>query len=100
MPGESGVTVVTMLVCCFILHARLRAHPAPGIRRTLCFQTARKMARLAHARRDRAGLPAENNSASRRKTTIQGGVRVETAIGMSAASREFDVLAVRQAGKT
>src|SRR4051794_1791557 len=42
MPGESGVTVVTMLVYFFILHARLRAHPAPGIRRTLCFQTARK----------------------------------------------------------
>src|SRR5436853_3785098 len=26
MPGEPGVTVVTMLVCFFILHARLRAH--------------------------------------------------------------------------
>jgi hypothetical protein len=25
MPGESGVTVVTMLVCFFHLHARLRA---------------------------------------------------------------------------
>src|SRR5438067_9439215 len=31
MPGCSGVTVVTMLVCFFILHARLRAHRAPGI---------------------------------------------------------------------
>src|SRR3982750_2032478 len=31
MPGVSGVTVVTMLVCFFILHARLRAHRAPGI---------------------------------------------------------------------
>src|SRR5947208_13926501 len=31
MPGEPGVTVVTMLVCFFILHARLRAHRAPGI---------------------------------------------------------------------
>src|SRR5205814_8779006 len=30
MPGEPGVTVVTMLVCFFILHARLRAHCAPG----------------------------------------------------------------------
>src|SRR5881394_3416524 len=28
---EPGVTVVTMLVCFFILHARLRAHCAPGI---------------------------------------------------------------------
>jgi hypothetical protein len=26
MPGYPGVTVVTMLVCFFILHARLRAH--------------------------------------------------------------------------
>src|SRR2546421_7726738 len=31
MPGVSGVTVVTTLVCFFILHARLRAHRAPGI---------------------------------------------------------------------
>src|SRR5438067_11187980 len=31
MPGEPGVTVVTMLVCSFILHARLRARRAPGI---------------------------------------------------------------------
>jgi hypothetical protein len=27
----SGVTVVTTLVCFLILHARLRAHLAPGI---------------------------------------------------------------------
>jgi hypothetical protein len=31
MPGVFGVTVVTTLVCFFILHARLRAHRAPGI---------------------------------------------------------------------
>jgi hypothetical protein len=31
MPGVSGVTVVIMLVCFFILHARLRARRAPGI---------------------------------------------------------------------
>jgi len=31
MPGRSGVTVVTTLVCFFHLHARLRAHRAPGI---------------------------------------------------------------------
>jgi hypothetical protein len=36
MPGEPGVTVVTMLVCFFILHARLRAHQAPGIPCALC----------------------------------------------------------------
>ena len=26
MPGETGVTVVTTLVCLFFLHTRLRAH--------------------------------------------------------------------------
>src|SRR6266481_297655 len=31
MPGVSGVTVVTTLVCFFHLHARLRAHWTPGI---------------------------------------------------------------------
>src|SRR5437762_10092153 len=31
MSGCSGEPVVTMLVCFFILHARLRAHRAPGI---------------------------------------------------------------------
>src|SRR5205823_14252223 len=31
MPGYPGVTVVSILVCFFILHARLRAHRAPGI---------------------------------------------------------------------
>jgi hypothetical protein len=31
MSGETGVTVVTMLVCFFTLHARLRARRAPGI---------------------------------------------------------------------
>jgi hypothetical protein len=31
MPDDFGVTVVTMLVCFFILHARLRVHRAPGI---------------------------------------------------------------------
>jgi hypothetical protein len=40
MPGDSGVTVVTMLVCFFILHARLRAHRAPGIPCALWFQKA------------------------------------------------------------
>src|SRR5258706_6034056 len=37
MPGRSGVTVVTMLVCFFISHARPRVHQAPGIRCALCF---------------------------------------------------------------
>jgi hypothetical protein len=38
MPGETGVTVVTMLVCFFILHARLRVHWASGIPCALCFR--------------------------------------------------------------
>jgi hypothetical protein len=31
MPGDPGVTVVTMLVCFFISHTRLRVQRAPGI---------------------------------------------------------------------
>jgi hypothetical protein len=31
MPGVSGVTVVTTLVCFYHLHTRLRAQRAPGI---------------------------------------------------------------------
>ena len=31
MPGETGVTVVTMLVYFFHLYTRLRVHRAPGI---------------------------------------------------------------------
>jgi hypothetical protein len=38
MPGRSGVTVVTTLVCFFISHARLRAHRAPGIPCALYFR--------------------------------------------------------------
>src|SRR5258706_16400546 len=41
MPGRSGVTVVTTLVCFFISHARLRAHWAPGIPCALCYLGAR-----------------------------------------------------------
>src|SRR6266403_6222227 len=36
MPGRSGVTVVTNSYACFILHARLRVHWAPGIPCALC----------------------------------------------------------------
>ena len=31
MPGRSGVTVVTMLVCLLLSHTRPRVHWAPGI---------------------------------------------------------------------
>jgi hypothetical protein len=37
MPGRSGEPVVTMLVCFFISHARLRVHWAPGIPCALVF---------------------------------------------------------------
>src|SRR4051812_18429869 len=51
MPGVFGVTVVTMLVCFFILHARLRAHRAPGIPCALCYfrraNIAAKLGRIA-----------------------------------------------------
>src|SRR6266436_801119 len=45
MPGRSGVTVVTMLVCFFHLHARPRARLAPGIPCALCFLRANDFAK-------------------------------------------------------
>src|SRR6266404_5949350 len=42
MPGRSGVTVVTTLVCFFVSHARLRVHRAPGIPCALCFLRAER----------------------------------------------------------
>jgi hypothetical protein len=42
MPGVSGVTVVTCLRAFYSLHARLRAHRAPGIPCALCFQKAER----------------------------------------------------------
>src|SRR5207237_7925110 len=57
MPGESGVTVVTMLVCFFILHARLRAHRAPGIPCALIFSGRKIHASLGRfARRECGGV--------------------------------------------
>src|SRR5436309_4672729 len=57
MPGVTGVTVVTMLVCFFILHARLRAHRAPGIPCALFNSRVKHlMSELAHLRRDREGV--------------------------------------------
>src|SRR4051812_9518786 len=53
MPGVSGVTVVTMLVCFFILHARLRAHRAPGIPCALSGAESSHQTR-AHAARTRS----------------------------------------------
>src|SRR3954462_8422587 len=57
MPGVTGVTVVTMLVCFLILHARLRAHRAPGIPCALCSFGANWLIETrAHARRDGEGV--------------------------------------------
>src|SRR5260370_35130321 len=54
MPGRSGVTVVTMLVCLFLSHTRLRVHCAPGIPCALCIEGRTSMqASCENARRDR-----------------------------------------------
>src|SRR5256885_9004632 len=45
MPGRSGVTVVTNSYACFILHARLRVHCAPGIPCALCSQEGQTSAK-------------------------------------------------------
>src|SRR5438477_6312297 len=47
---ESGEPVVTMLVCFFILHARLRVHRAPGIPCALCLSRANVHANLGRYR--------------------------------------------------
>src|SRR5207253_6662994 len=55
MPGETGVTVVTMLVCfTYHSHARPRAHQAPGIPCALYF-AGRTV--LAKTRTHRAARP-------------------------------------------
>src|SRR5438270_13234360 len=54
MPDESGVTVVTMLVCFFVLHARLRRVERPAFPAPSEFQMALHSAKLARCtRRDR-----------------------------------------------
>jgi hypothetical protein len=53
-PDCFGEPVVTMLVCFFISHARLRVHRAPGFPCALCFQrVVRTTARVLTAPRDR-----------------------------------------------
>jgi hypothetical protein len=57
MPGRSGVTVVTNSYACFILHARLRVHWAPGIPCALCFRGATFLQNLGRiAPRERSPL--------------------------------------------
>ena len=51
MPGRSGVTVVTTLVCFFHLHARLRAHRAPGIPCALCLSRRERLMQNSDASR-------------------------------------------------
>src|SRR6266478_3290631 len=45
MPGLSGATVVTMLVCFFHFHASPRTRLAPGIPCALCFLRANDFAK-------------------------------------------------------
>src|SRR5258706_14161969 len=54
MPGRSGVTVVTMLVCFFISHARPRAHRAPGIPCALCLSRGTILQSSGASRRENA----------------------------------------------
>ena len=54
------MTVVTSLVCFFILHARLRARHAPGIPCALCVRRAKGLrAKLAWRRGEIAGVCVE-----------------------------------------
>src|SRR2546430_4492354 len=73
MPGVSGVTVVTMLVCFFILHARLRAHRAPGIPCALwCFRRANREVKLGRfTPRDRGGVAVRQ--LSRESAVVMAG---------------------------
>jgi hypothetical protein len=60
MPGCTGVTVVTTLVCFFISHARLRARHAPGIPCALCLQRVEGLrAKLAWRRGEIAEVCVE-----------------------------------------
>src|SRR5471030_1856815 len=58
MPGDSGATVVTMLVWFYlILHARLRVHRAPGIPHALnSYGAENSCTARAHLRRGNAGV--------------------------------------------
>jgi hypothetical protein len=65
MPGVSGVTVVTTLVCFFTLHARLRAHRAPGIPCALQIQGEELQGKLGRfAPREGGDLSSEDQAAS------------------------------------
>src|SRR6476660_35978 len=64
MPGETGVTVVTTLVCFFHLHARLRVHRAPGIPCALCSQRGETVCKTrAKSRREMAESYREDERA-------------------------------------
>src|SRR5260221_12130305 len=84
MPGETGVTVVTMLVCFFILHARLRVHRAPGIPCALNWAKASRTtrahcaagSRMLVCERRRCCLKIESATSSPRKRgPITTGIR-------------------------
>src|SRR5882672_2789913 len=64
MPGRSGVTVVTMLVCLFLSHTRLRVHWAPGIPCALCLLGERFLHNSGEPRRGIAKTYHEDERAA------------------------------------
>src|SRR5947199_10472277 len=72
MPGVPGVTVVTMLVCFFILHARLRVHRAPGIPCALSFGPNDSCTTRAHraAGSSRCVLPSSRGAEATKRSSF------------------------------
>src|SRR6476620_1731394 len=85
MPGLSGVTVVTMLVCFLHLHARLRVHRAPGIPCALCFLRASGFERLGRIAPRECGVLMSLREAKRPKqsTLRHSGMVRRTRPGIS-----------------
>src|SRR6266446_2353685 len=72
MPGRSGVTVVTNSYACFILHARPRAHCAPGIPCALYSQRGEMILQTSGvSRRENADAHVQISVIARSKATKQ-----------------------------
>src|SRR5882724_13386221 len=82
MPGRSGVTVVTISYACFILHARLWAHRAPGIPCALCLLGEWFLQTSGASRREIAESCLEIGATSLRgaKATKQSILRLRAAM--------------------
>src|SRR5579872_6887802 len=73
--GLTGVTVVTLLVCFFISHTRLRAQTASGISRAL-FLTRDKVLQSPDAKSRRGrGLSVSGFETLDRRTSFRDGAR-------------------------